>query len=185
MTDDQFEGMDSNEDLISREGDFAKVYEIAGSHDDRPLVMVNLNKYMDGEYPNGVLYKSYMHALDALLECVGGKIRWRTPVYGQLKGAQPLDEILCIWYPSHKSFLALRDQRKVSEDNFRLRNEVVEHASIYRCPEEGIPSPSEKQTNRGSQEILSEFLAKGFEIDDDHASLGMVYTDQTDINETL
>ena len=46
MTDDQFEGMDSNEDLISREGDFAKVYEIAGSHDDRPVLMVNLNKYM-------------------------------------------------------------------------------------------------------------------------------------------
>ena len=55
MTDDQFEGMHSNEDLISRGGDFAKVYEIAGSHDDRPVLMVNLNKYMDGEYPNGVL----------------------------------------------------------------------------------------------------------------------------------
>ena len=185
MTDDQFEGMHSNEDLISRGGDFAKVYEIAGSHDDRPVLMVNLNKYMDGEYPNGVTYKNYMHALDALLECVGGKIIWRIPVYGQPRGAQPLDEILAIWYPSHKSFLVLRDQRKVSEENLRLRNEVVEHASIYRCPEDGIPNPSEKQTNRGSQEILSEFLAKGFEIDDDHASLGMVYTDQTDINEKL
>ena len=185
MIDDQFEEMDSEEELISRGGDFAKIYEIAGSDDDRPVLMVNLNKYLDGEYPNGVTYKNYMHALDALLECVGGKIIWRMPVYGQTRGAQRLDEILGIWYPSHKSFLALRDQRKISEDNFRLRNEVVEHASIYRCPEEGIPSPSEKQTNRGSQEILSEFLAKGFEIDDDHASLGMVYTDQTDINETL
>ena len=82
---------------------------------------------------------------------------------------------------SHKSFLALRDQRKVSEESFRLRNEVVEHASGYRCPEDGIPNPSEKRTNRGSQEILSEFLAKGLAIDDDHASLGMVYTDQNDI----
>ena len=132
MADDQFEGMDSVEDWIFQGNDFAQIHEIAYSHNDRPVFMVNLNKYMDGEYPNGVLYKSYMHALDALLECVGGKIRWRTPVYGQLKGAQPLDEILCIWYPSHKSFLALRDQRKVSEDSFRLRNGVVEHAYIYR-----------------------------------------------------
>ena len=185
MTDDQLEEMGPEEDLILGGGDFTKIHEIASGDDDRPVLMVNLNRYLDGEYPNGVIYKNYMIALDALLECVGGKIIWRTPVYGQPRGAQPLDEILGIWYPSHKSFLALRDQRKVSEDNFRFRNEVVEHASIYRCSEEGIPSPSEKQTNRGSQEILSEFLAKGFEIDDDHASLGMVYTDQTDINETL
>ena len=104
--------------------------------------MVNLNKYMDGEYPNGVLYKSYMHALDALLECVGGKIRWRTPVYGQLKGAQPLDEIIGAWYPSHAAFLALRNQGKVSEENFRLRNLAVDSAVIHRCPEDGIPKPS-------------------------------------------
>ena len=86
MTDDQFEGMDSNEDLISREGDFAKVYEIAGSHDDRPVLMVNLNKYMDGEYPNGILYKNYMHALDALLECVGGKLYGGCQFMGKLEG---------------------------------------------------------------------------------------------------
>ena len=85
MTDDQFEGMHSDEDLISRGGDFAKVYEIAGSHDDRPVLMVNLNKYMDGEYPNGVLYKNYMHALDALLECVGGKISGGRRFMGNLK----------------------------------------------------------------------------------------------------
>jgi len=150
-------------------GDFAKIEEIAMSLNDRPVLMVNLNKYSEGEYPNGATYKDYMEALDFLLERVGGKILWRTPVYGQPRGAQPLDEILGIWYSSHKTLVALRDQGNASEENFRLRSLVVEHADIYRCPEDGIPKLSEEQRNRGSQEILAEFQAQGFEIDDGHA----------------
>ena len=162
--------------------DFDKIEEIAGSDNDRPVLMVNLNKYSEGEYPNGATYKDYMKALDSLLELVGGKILWRMPVYGQPMGAQPLDEILGIWYSSHKAFLALRDQGNASEENFRLRSRVVEHADIYRCPEDGISKPTDEQRNRGSQEILAEFQAQGFEIDDGHASLGMVYTNQDDVS---
>ena len=162
--------------------DFAKIEEIALSGNDKPVLMVNLNKYSEGEYPNGATYKDYMKALDSLLELVGGKILWRMPVYGQPMGAQPLDEILGIWYSSHKAFLALRDQGNASEENFRLRSRVVEHADIYRCPEDGISKPTDEQRNRGSQEILAEFQAQGFEIDDGHASLGMVYTNQDDVS---
>ena len=121
--------------------DFAKIEEIANSDDDRPVLMVNLNKYSEGEYPNGTIYKDYVKALDVLLEYVGAKILWRTPVYGQPVGTQPLDEILGAWYPSHKAFLALREQGKASEQNFRLRNLAVEYAVIHRCPEDGIPKP--------------------------------------------
>ncbi len=39
-----------------------------------------------------------------------------------------------------------------------------------------VPKTPEEQRNRSSQEILSEFQAQGLEIDDSHASLGMVYT---------
>jgi len=163
-------------------GDFSKIEEIAMSGNDKPVLMVNLNKYSEGEYPNGATYKDYMKALDSLLEHVGGKILWRTPVYGQPRGARPLDEILGVWYPSHKAFLALRDQGNASEENFRLRSMVVEHADIYRCPEDGIPKPSDEQRNRGSREILAEFQEQGFEIDDSHASLGMVYTNQDDVS---
>ena len=56
MIHEQFEEMDSEEDFISRVGDFAKIYEIAGSDDDRPVLMVNLNKYLDGDYRNGATY---------------------------------------------------------------------------------------------------------------------------------
>ena len=38
-------------------GDFAKIEEIAMSKNDRPVLMVNLNKYSGGEYPNGATYK--------------------------------------------------------------------------------------------------------------------------------
>ena len=131
MTNDQF----------APTGDFAKIEEIANSDDDKPVLMVNLNKYAEGEYPNGTIYKDYMKALDVLLENVGAKILWRTPVYGQPIGTQPLDEILGAWYPSHKAFLALREQGKASEENFRLRNLAVEYAVIHRCPEIGIPKP--------------------------------------------
>jgi len=123
--------------------DFDKIEEIAGSDNDRPVLMVNLNKYSEGEYPDGAIYKEYMKALDVLLEHIGGVILWRTPVYGQPIGTQPLDEILGAWYPSHKAFLALRDQGKVSEENFRLRNLAVESAVIHRCPEDGITKPTD------------------------------------------
>ena len=121
--------------------DFAKIEEIANSDDDKPVLMVNLNKYSDGEYPNGTIYNDYMKALDVLLEHVGAKILWRTPVYGQPIGTQPLDEILGAWYPSHRAFLALREQGEASEENFRLRNLAVEYAVIHRCQEDGIPKP--------------------------------------------
>ena len=72
--------------------DFAEIEEIANSDNDRPVLMVNLNKYFGGEYPNGTIYKDYMKALDVLLEHVGAKILWRTPVYGQPIGTQPNTE---------------------------------------------------------------------------------------------
>ncbi len=122
--------------------DFAEIEEIANSDSDRPVLMVNLNKYFEGEYPNGTIYKDYMKALDVLLEQhLGSKILWRTPVYGTPLGTQPLDEILGIWYPSHKAFLALRDQGEASNENFRLRNLAVENAVVHRCPDDGIPKP--------------------------------------------
>ena len=126
--------------------DFDKIEEIAGSDNDRPVLMVNLNKYSEGEYPDGAIYKDYMKALDVLLEHIGGVILWRTPVYGQPIGTQPLDEILGAWYPSHKAFLALREQGKISEENFRLRNLAVESAVIHRCPEDGITKPTDPQS---------------------------------------
>ena len=54
--------------------DFTNIEDIAMSDNDTPVLMVNLNKYSEGEYPEGSAYKEYMNALDILLEHVGAKI---------------------------------------------------------------------------------------------------------------
>ena len=55
------------------------------------------------------------------------------------------------------------------EDLRRIVNEIQE-------PESG--SDTEDPSDRGSEEILAEFLAKGYEIDESHAGLDIVYTNQ-------
>jgi len=46
-----------------------------------------------------------------------------------------------------------------------------------------IGSDTEEVSKRGSEEILSEFLSKGYEIDESHAGLGIVYTNREDDEE--
>ena len=55
------------------------------------------------------------------------------------------------------------------EDLKRIFSEIQE-------PENG--SDTEEVSKRGSEEILSEFLSKGYEIDQSHAGLGIVYTNR-------
>jgi len=81
---------------------------IAQSDNDRPVLMLNLNRYRpEAEYPKGKLYKEYMTVLDQLLSEVGGEIKWRTKVQGTLVGSQNIHEAIGIWYPSHRAFLNL------------------------------------------------------------------------------
>src|SRR3546814_10984713 len=62
----------------------------------------------------------------------GARILWCTPVLGQAVGTQHIDEILAVWYPTHKSFLDLSDAHgaKVS---YRLGRACVGYAGIHRC----------------------------------------------------
>jgi hypothetical protein len=119
--------------------DLEIIREIAASGADRPVLMMNLNRYVDtAGYPDGALYKDYMRALDGVLPQVGGKILWRSPVHGQTVGQQPLHEILAVWYPTHQAFLDLREVPG-SEENFRLREQAVEVAVIHRCDGDVAP----------------------------------------------
>ena len=52
-----------------------------------PVLMVNMNKYRDGEYPNGGSYKSYMKILPQILAEVAGKVLWQVPALGQPVGS--------------------------------------------------------------------------------------------------
>lgn len=106
---------------------------IAQSDSDRPVLMLNLNRYRpEAEYPKGKLYKEYMSVLDQLLSEVGGEIKWRTKVHGTLVGSQNIHEAIGIWYPSHRAFLNLMSAPS-SERNMLLRKEAVAHADLYRC----------------------------------------------------
>jgi len=121
------------------EGELEIIRAIAQSDDDRPVFMLNLNRYVEkAGFPDGGLYSNYMSALARLLPEVGGKILWQHPVLGQPIGDQPLDEALAAWYPSHQAFLDLR-HAPGSEENFRLRGLAVEYAVIHRFSGEVQP----------------------------------------------
>lgn len=121
------------------EGELEIIRAIAESGDDKPVLMLNLNRYVEkAGFPHGELYTGYMAALQRLLPEVGGKILWQHPVLGQPIGEQALDEALAAWYPSHQAFLDLR-HAPGSEENFRLRASAVEYAVIHRFSGEVEP----------------------------------------------
>ena len=95
---------------------------VAQTKDDAPVFMLNLNKYSTAaNFPNGALYKDYMQSINRLVAEVEGKILWQTRVNGQVGGSQDIDEVLGVWYPSHKAFLDIRSVPS-SAKNMELRN---------------------------------------------------------------
>ena len=122
----------------ANEREVAEIKAIASSQSDSPVLMININKYNDGEYPNGETYRNYMKILPKILDEVGAKVLWQLPALGQPVGSQAADEILGIWYPSHKSFLSLPTAPS-SVENFRLKNLCVSEPVVHRCPADVIP----------------------------------------------
>lgn len=129
------------ETFISHNSDVKTIKEIARSETDKPVLMLNLNKYVpEADYPNGRLYSDYMEALYSLIAQADAKVLWQVPIFGQPVGQQPLDEILAAWYPTHKAFLSMTSQAG-SERSFRLRKLCIKTAVIHRCAEDVIPKP--------------------------------------------
>ncbi len=121
------------------ERELLAIRAIAESGEDRPVLMLNLNRYTDAAgYPDGELYRSYMGVLASFLPTVGAKILWRTPVMGQPVGEQPIHEALGAWYPTHQAFLDL-PKAPGAEENYRLRGLCVAYAVIHRCPGDHPP----------------------------------------------
>ena len=110
-----------------------KFKEIAGTSEDRSIIMLNLNEYsLEAEFPNGKLYKDYMEILNILLAEVGGKILWQAEASATLIGNQKIHEALGIWYPSHQAFLDLMTAPS-SEENMKLRSLAVKKADLHKC----------------------------------------------------
>lgn len=125
----------------ANEEDYKAIQEIAESENDRPVLMININKYLPSAgYPYGEPYKTWMKVLSKMEGEVGGKILRQVPSYGQPIGQQSAEEILAAWYPSHKAYLSIKDQPS-SVESFRLRELCVSGAVVHRCPDGVIPYP--------------------------------------------
>jgi hypothetical protein len=121
--------------LRRNQDELARISEVVTSGRDHPVLMLNENAYThDAAYPHGELYQRYVAGLEALVTRLGGQFLWQLPVLGQPVGAgRAMDEIIAIWYPSHKAYLDL-PSAEGGDENYRLRTLCVERARIHRCP---------------------------------------------------
>lgn len=106
---------------------------------DRPVLMLNLNQYTDAAgYPEGPAYRDYMNALHHAVAATGGSVLWQAGSEGQVIGCDhdDYDEVLAVWYPSHRSFLDLHKADRADE-MFAGRETCVANASIVALPAVG------------------------------------------------
>ena len=112
-----------------------EITALAGSEDDGPLVMLNLNRYRDQE-----AYMRYGAAALRVLEKVGGRILWHAPAHSVVVGDErdAYDEVIAVWYPSAAAFVALAtDPETLAARDDRL--DGLERAALIRC--EAAPEP--------------------------------------------
>lgn len=117
-----------------------------GAHTpDGPVIALNLNRYRArAAYPPGTpdadvsgreAYLRYgLVALQAITS-VGGRIVWATEARDVAIGCEheSYDEVVAVWYPSRKSFLAL-EQFPGYRQAFELhRRAAVDHATLLLC----------------------------------------------------
>ena len=130
-----------NKDREFLEVERKEMEQIASSDNDYPVLMINQNRYKEGEFPNGDLYLKWRSVNKKMIDDVNGKIIWTIPikgpivVYGHL---ERLDEILAYWYPSHKSFLNLVNSSHRTE-NLKIREDLISYAVIHRCDGRNVP----------------------------------------------
>ncbi|MCU0267584.1 MAG: DUF1330 domain-containing protein [Acidimicrobiales bacterium] len=130
----------------------AVVLQRAGG-DDRPVVMLNLNRYRDrAAYPEGTLsgdeadvsgreaYLRYGIVAAGAIAAVGGKILWATDAHEVVIGCDHdrYDEVVAVWYPSRTAFLALADVPGYMEAHVH-RDAAVEQATLLACTADAEP----------------------------------------------
>ena len=114
---------------------------IAKSDKDYPVLMINQNRYLKGEFPNGDLYSKWRSINKKMISEVKGEVIWSLKVeapYLINGNLEPLDEILAFWYPSHKAFLSMINSPHRT-DNFELRKKLISYAVIHRCDGRNVP----------------------------------------------
>jgi hypothetical protein len=117
------------------EQQLAEVSAIAGSDGDRPVVMLNLNRYRDRD-----AYYRYAAVAATVLQRVGGRVLWHAQAEGTVIGDQAdlYDEVIAVWYPSAGAFVALvTDPDLLAARGDRAAG--LERAALIRCAADAEP----------------------------------------------
>ena len=120
--------------------DLETMKKIAASDNDEPLLMLNLNRYIAGEYPNGKLYNEWRRVNKQMLDASEGKLLFVLPIRGKRLSngvSEDLDEVIAFWYPTHQSFLNMT-KIDLFQRNGELRNQIIDWAAVYRCDESDL-----------------------------------------------
>ena len=120
--------------------DLETMKKIAASDNDEPLLMLNLNRYIAGEYPKGKLYNEWRRVNKQMLDASEGKLLCVLPVRGKRLSngvSEDLDEVIAFWYPTHQSFLNMT-KLDLFQRNGELRNQIIDWAAVYRCDESDL-----------------------------------------------
>jgi uncharacterized protein (DUF1330 family) len=112
--------------------------ELAASHDEGPVVMLNLLKYKrhadDGERTGEEEYRSYGDAAVAMIEERGGSVVWAGRADQVLIGdpTEAWDHVLLVQYPSRAAFLDMVGQPAYQEAH-RHRESGLERTLVVAC----------------------------------------------------
>ena len=114
---------------------FQEMQTLAGSAEDGPMVMLNLNRTATAT-PTLATERSPLR----VLERVGGRILWHAPVQATVVGveADRYDDVIAVWYPSGEAFVALATDPEVMAARAD-RIAGLERAALLRC--DAAPEP--------------------------------------------
>jgi len=130
-----------------RQDQLQALTDIAGSPEDGPLIMLNLNRYREraqyeGDPPGGVnpdvtgreAYNRYGEVALGVLERVGGRVLWDAASAGTVIGgdSERYDEVIAVEYPNVAAFLGLAMDPAILEA-MAHRSAGLEQATILRC----------------------------------------------------
>jgi uncharacterized protein (DUF1330 family) len=129
------------------ERQLAEIAADAGGVDDRPVVMLNLNRYREraayeSEAPDaeGVevsgreAYARYGAVATAILDRIGARILWYAQAGQTVIGddSDRYDEVIAVWYPSRAAFVGLATAPEVVAA-LPHRRAGLERAALICC----------------------------------------------------
>jgi uncharacterized protein (DUF1330 family) len=107
----------------------ADIAALAGADGDGPVVMLNLNRYLDRDE-----YNRYGEVALRVLDRVGGRILWQADCRQTVIGDESdrYDEAIAVWYPSVAAFTRLATDPEILEAR-KIREAALERAALICC----------------------------------------------------